>query len=530
MNTGEFRTTGAMVSVLMSTYNRPQYVKEALASIFSQVYQDFEVVLVRDGGCRIDEAVRPFADDPRLIFIDRDRNFGLPRSFNQALEIAHGDYIAYLGDDDMFFPHHLSVLVDAIEKNSQYGAVYTDLYKVHCRVEPSGKRTVLSKNVEISRDFDRMAMFQFNHVLHVSVLHRKDIFEKAGRYNESLNILIDWDLNRKLCFYTDFLHVPVISGQYYAPVGDCDRISVQRRKNVDDYLRNLYTIRGTRPVKPWPKVKDLSVIILSEKADKWLLDFVSRVHTNGFYPYKLYVPLDKSELFKLPGDVLNMTAVSTDANADIERKLDTALEQVEGELVCVVENGLKIDRNESMWVERSLCPLLESDDPLEAFELVDSTEGAFAAVFTKEQLVRARRNSGQFPLKQSLADSGIKMRKPKIDEYPFNMDNIMMSAIEFEKNGQWLEAAKVMKYLFDNFGNRYWFMTRMANDLFMAGKYKDAVEAGRFVNSKRPAVSSLLIEARALKECGLFDEASEVYERAGGYLDYNPARELLIRL
>jgi len=244
---------GPLVTVLISTYNRPAYLAEALDSIFRQTWPNFEIILTRDGGLPVRDVVSKF-NDSRLTFIDRDQNRGLPYSFNEALARAKGDYVCYLGDDDKYFPHHIETLLRAISQNPDYGVVYGDLYKAHCRVLPDGRRRVLAKNVEISRDFDRMLMFQFNHALHVSLMHRRDLLDKAGRYNESLNVLIDWDLTRRLCFFTDFLHVPIVTGEYYAPIGDCDRISVQRRKNVNDYIRNLLTIRSTRPPKPWPCV------------------------------------------------------------------------------------------------------------------------------------------------------------------------------------------------------------------------------------------------------------------------------------
>ena len=182
------RSNGPLVSVLISTYNRPTYLAEALESIFRQTYTNFEILLVRDGGLPVREVVGQF-DDSRLHFIDRDENHGLPRSFNEALAGARGEYICYLGDDDKFYPHHIALLVDAILKNPEYAAVYSDLYKAHCRVLPDGRRRVLAKNVEISRDFDRMLMLQFNHALHVSLIHRRDLFEQAGRYNENFKFL-----------------------------------------------------------------------------------------------------------------------------------------------------------------------------------------------------------------------------------------------------------------------------------------------------------------------------------------------------
>ena len=240
------------VTVLISTYNRPELVNRALHSIYAQDYGDFEVILTRDGGCPVD----PIPDD-RLVFIDRDENKGLPYSFNRALEISQGEYICYLGDDDLYYPFHISTLVRALD-STDMDMVYSDLYKVHYKMI-DGQMEAMSKNVEISRDFDRMVMLQFNHVLHVSLMHRKALLEKTGLYNETITVLIEWDLTRRLCFFTDFLHVPRVTGEFWAEVGGGDRISTRERADPKNYTRNLMTIKNTRPPKPWI-IDDLAIV------------------------------------------------------------------------------------------------------------------------------------------------------------------------------------------------------------------------------------------------------------------------------
>ena len=110
---GKTEKSGPLVSVLMSTFNRPQYVREALASILAQTYENIEAIVVRDGGCEVGDLESEYADS-RLTFINRSENKKLPYSFNEALGRSRGKYICYLGDDDILYPHHLATLVDAL--------------------------------------------------------------------------------------------------------------------------------------------------------------------------------------------------------------------------------------------------------------------------------------------------------------------------------------------------------------------------------------------------------------------------------
>ena len=300
-----------MVSVLISTYNRPVLVQKALESIYKQTYRNIEIILTRDGGC----PVKPIRD-PRLLFIDRDTNKGLAYSFNRALEIARGEYICYLGDDDIFYPHHVETLVNALD-NSDCGAAYTDLYKTYAYVEPSGYRRVLAKNVEISRDFDRMVMMHFNHTLHCCLMHRRDLIKQTGLYNEKLKCLIDYDITRKICFFTDMLHVPEVTGEFYVTVNKSDRISTIQRESEENYLRHLITVRLTRPPKPWI-IPDLSIIVPDNQ------EVINKIRETVFYPHELYY-----------------------AGADVP-----------GEYVAVLHDALR----EDIWLEKALWACMLTGD------------------------------------------------------------------------------------------------------------------------------------------------------------------------
>ena len=200
------KKAGPLVSVLIPTHNRRKTLPVAIASVVRQDYGNLEIFVIRDGGEQVGDIVGSF-NDPRIVFMDREQNRGVAFTLNEALARAQGKYICYLGDDDLYYPAHVSTLLDALENAGDCEVAYSDLYKTYCRPGPDGSREVLSKVVEISRDFDRFLMLYFNHSLHVSLMHTRDILDKIGPYNEKLTVLIDWDLTRRLVFFSDFHHV-----------------------------------------------------------------------------------------------------------------------------------------------------------------------------------------------------------------------------------------------------------------------------------------------------------------------------------
>ena len=481
---------GPLVTVLLPTYNRRRYLAEALASVLRQTYRDLEIFIVRDGGEEVGDVVRSFPDS-RVVFIDRKENRGKPFSLNEALARARGKYVAYLDDDDVYYPDHVRTLVDALEGPTDCQAAYSDLYKTCCEVMPGGDRRVLSKHVEISRDFDPFLMLHFNHVLHVSLMHRRDLLDKTGLYNEQLNILIDWDITRRLSFFSDFHHVPIVTGEFYSPAGESDRISCRQRKDPQEYLRNILEIRTTRPAKPWPKMKDLSIILLADKLDEQTVDVMLRIWRYTFYPYKLLIPLPAADMGRLNVQMPNVELVPVNPLSSMADRLDATLPRCEGDYVATLPGNMAV---EEMWVEKPLYALMHST-AREGFLLEGATPQSWAAVLRRTDLDQARRAHRHLAVEASLAAANIPVRRPNEEELPFQFDELLRQAKQAEADGEWTAAARLFEHMGERFGNQLWMTTMAARAYFEAG---DHLRAGRLsgqVNRERPTVDTLLLEA-----------------------------------
>jgi len=507
-----------LVTVLLPTYNRTESLSAAIDSVLSQSYSRFELIVIRDGGQPIAPVMRNY-DDSRIYLIDRDENRGKAASLNEALEQAKGKYICYLDDDDRWYSNHLSTLAEALEKHPECGLAYSDLYKVHYRPLPGDRRQILAKNVEISRDFDRMLMFQFNHVLHVSLMHRRDLLDQAGPYNEDLRVLIDWDLTRRLCFYTDFLHVPSVTGEYHASVTDCDRISVQQRKDTGKYLRNLLTIRSTRPPKPWPCVGDLSVIALHGRCDEVLIKSLADLWSHGYYPCQIYVPLPPSELDKLETAVPNVVKVPVLEAAADEQKIDAVLAISEGNYLALVPAGIPVENDQVSFLERSLYPLIRSEEKDVAYEIVEANQNRWGAVFRREDVVRIRHEHPGCSVREAAVAAGMNIRKPDFKDYPFQFDNFLTAAGQLQRQGRWKDAADVYQMMAERHGNILWMQTLRANALFQAGSLQDAETIAHDLNQAHPTAARLMMEARIYRKKGDWSDAVRLYRQAKAILD-----------
>jgi len=108
------------ISVLIPTFNYARFLPEAIESVLSQDFQDFELLIVDD--CSRDntaEVVRPYCvRDPRARFEANPTNRGMVANWNYCLSQARGEYIKYLfGDDKLASPSALGKLVSLLENN-----------------------------------------------------------------------------------------------------------------------------------------------------------------------------------------------------------------------------------------------------------------------------------------------------------------------------------------------------------------------------------------------------------------------------
>ena len=122
------------VTVIISTYNWSTVLPYAIASVLAQTMPDLELLVIGDGCTDDSEQVVAGIKDQRVRWINLAVNTGHQAGpNNRGLEEAKGEYIAYLGHDDLWLPHHLQCMIDALE-HSRAAVAHTMLMSI-----PPGK-------------------------------------------------------------------------------------------------------------------------------------------------------------------------------------------------------------------------------------------------------------------------------------------------------------------------------------------------------------------------------------------------------
>jgi glycosyltransferase involved in cell wall biosynthesis len=138
------------LSVIIATYNRSDVLRCAIATVQFQTFEDWELIVVGDG-CTDDTAsVMAEFRDPRIRFVNLPENIGEQWGpANRGFEMAHGELIAYLNHDDLWFPDHLDVLVRHLDDTKadlvyalrfsvgQDGLLFCGMTNAELRYDPS---------------------------------------------------------------------------------------------------------------------------------------------------------------------------------------------------------------------------------------------------------------------------------------------------------------------------------------------------------------------------------------------------------
>jgi glycosyltransferase involved in cell wall biosynthesis len=113
------------VSVLMAVYNNEATLDDAVASVQSQTYADWEFIICDDASTdsSFERLSRYAQEDPRISVIRNDRNRGLAYSLNRCLEAACGEYLARQDGDDRSLPERFRRQVDFLEEHPEYAFV-----------------------------------------------------------------------------------------------------------------------------------------------------------------------------------------------------------------------------------------------------------------------------------------------------------------------------------------------------------------------------------------------------------------------
>ncbi len=120
----------SLVSVIIPTYNRSSYLKEAISSAVQQTYENIEIIISDDCSSESPQPITDAFQDPRIRFRRNPTNLGIGLNVTKAFKEARGKYVASLNDDDLWNEDFLNRLVRHLDTNPDLALAFCDHYIV----------------------------------------------------------------------------------------------------------------------------------------------------------------------------------------------------------------------------------------------------------------------------------------------------------------------------------------------------------------------------------------------------------------
>jgi len=206
----------ALVSVIIPTYNRPEYLKLAIASAVKQTYRNIEIIVSDNCSTENTQAIVESFQDSRIRFWRQPTNVGMFANQIHAFKMAHGKYVASLHDDDMWNEDFLEKLVPPLEENPDIVLAFCDQYIIdaHSRIDYAGteentrgyKRNILKKGFH--QPFYEIAVVDKSVPTAAACVIRNEVMEWDSIPPEVGGM---WDL------YLSYLCSRSGGGAYYSP-------------------------------------------------------------------------------------------------------------------------------------------------------------------------------------------------------------------------------------------------------------------------------------------------------------------------
>jgi glycosyltransferase involved in cell wall biosynthesis len=171
------------VTVVIPVYNGESYLLEALESIANQTFRALELIVIDDGSTDGTQRIlADFASRENRLRMHRQRHAGVVSAFNVAASMAEGEYLAWLGADDVAFPQRLENQVRFMDAHSHVAAVGTALLATDANLRP-----ILPIRYPTSSGHIRKALRTGNVLAAPAAMIRNSAFRSVGGCRMAFN-------------------------------------------------------------------------------------------------------------------------------------------------------------------------------------------------------------------------------------------------------------------------------------------------------------------------------------------------------
>lgn len=254
-----------LISILVPVYNAPEDVlTECIESVLNQSYDNFEICLADDCSTKKEtiNCLKKYERDPKIKIVYREKNGHISEATNSALEVATGEFVGLLDNDDILHKEALYEVVKKLNDDRTIDMIYTDEDKIAL----NGKRYF----PHFKPDFSPDTLLSSNYICHFTVL-RKSILEEIGGFRSEYNGSQDYDLFLRFTEKTNNIcHIPkilyhwrMIEGSTSSDASSKNYAYIAGKKALEDTLKRR-GIKGKVNMIGTPQMYDIDYTLDEE--------------------------------------------------------------------------------------------------------------------------------------------------------------------------------------------------------------------------------------------------------------------------
>jgi glycosyltransferase involved in cell wall biosynthesis len=190
-------------------FNGAAYLAEAIESVLTQTFSDWELIVIDDGSSDDSLSIAQSYTDPRIRILKNPQNLGLPLTRNRGLDEARGRYVAFLDCDDIALPQRLQEQINFLEANPGIAAVGASVQPIDANGLASGPDWRSPGNAA----YCKTRLLFGAYFVTSSFTARAEIF-RTDRFDPSIPLAEDFDLYNRLCARHCLVNLPQTLIQY----------------------------------------------------------------------------------------------------------------------------------------------------------------------------------------------------------------------------------------------------------------------------------------------------------------------------
>lgn len=198
-----------LVSVITPTFNRSEFLREAINSVLAQTYENFELIIVDDGSTDdTKKVIEPYLTDQRIKYFYQF-NQGQSVARNRGISESNGAFICFLDSDNVWFPKKLSISISEFYRFPKADIVYGDGVFIDAKSEEIGKNTMKRYSGRITHH-----LLKDNFVSMNTTMTRSRCFKELGGFNETDRVAEDYELWLRFSTKFEFHYIPEFLSYY----------------------------------------------------------------------------------------------------------------------------------------------------------------------------------------------------------------------------------------------------------------------------------------------------------------------------